>query len=58
MFPPAPDFTEKECPDLLGKVISPPFLTFPSSTNIDFECQVFIVTGGYSGVGFELVKIL
>jgi retinol dehydrogenase-12 len=24
MFPPTPEFTEKECPDLLGKVLSPP----------------------------------
>jgi NAD(P)-dependent dehydrogenase (short-subunit alcohol dehydrogenase family) len=38
LFPPPPGFTEKELPDLNGKV--------------------FIVTGGYSGVGFELASIL
>jgi len=37
-FPPSPTFTEKDVPDLTGKV--------------------FIVTGGNSGVGFEIVKIL
>ncbi|RFU31732.1 hypothetical protein B7463_g4599, partial [Scytalidium lignicola] len=36
--PPAPVFTEDDCPDLTGKVL--------------------MVTGGYSGVGFELCQIL
>ncbi|KAL7271650.1 short-chain alcohol dehydrogenase [Rhizina undulata] len=36
--PPAPTYTEKDVPDLAGKV--------------------YIVTGGYSGVGLELTKLL
>ncbi|GAB1319342.1 short-chain alcohol dehydrogenase [Madurella fahalii] len=37
-FIPAPQLTEKNCPDQTGRV--------------------FLVTGGYAGVGFELCKIL
>lgn len=38
LFPPSPEFTEKNISSLAGKV--------------------FIVTGGNSGIGFEIAKIL
>jgi len=59
MFPPAPKYTEKDYPDQKGKVctinsLSPLCL----KSQLTAHLQVFIVTGGYSGVGLELVKIL
>lgn len=64
-FLPEPTLTEKNLPDQTGKVRtphspatlwhSPHSLSQPMLTSI---LQVHIVTGGYTGIGFELAQIL
>jgi retinol dehydrogenase 12 len=62
-WPPKPTFTQTEVGDLTGKVSNSTFVYLSShhSFNANAEgliLQVSIVTGGYSGIGFELTKIL
>jgi short-subunit dehydrogenase involved in D-alanine esterification of teichoic acids len=52
-FPPAVKFTEKQCPDLTGKVRSLSDL-IQSKTDCP---QVFITTRGITGIGYGLSKI-
>lgn len=52
-----PALTEKNLPDLKGKVSCDPVLAAKRS-QAQALAQVFIVTGGNSGCGFELVKLL
>lgn len=63
-FIPAATLTEKTCSDQTGRVSHcttscplslPEVLTFLHSLT---RLQVFIITGGYTGVGYELTKIL
>ncbi len=58
MFPPAPEFTDKSLGDLRGKVY---MMLYPPKFQIAKPCllsQVYIITGGASGVGLELGKML
>jgi len=52
-----PALTEKNLPDLKGKVSRDP-VPQPEDMEIQALAQVFIVTGGNSGCGCELVKLL
>lgn len=53
---PYPTLTEKNLEDQTGKVYCPLF--YSRGNAISNLSQVFIVTGGYVGVGYELSKIL
>lgn len=57
-FPPKPTLTEKTLPDQTGSVSL--IVSFYQSLYIltQFATKVFIVTGGASGLGFELINIL
>lgn len=58
-FLPAPPITEKNCPDQTGRVSGSAFPGRFSDSNVRAPpLQVFLVTGGYTGVGLELCKIL
>lgn len=52
-----PALTEKNLADLKGKVSRDP-VPLPEGIETQALAQVFIVTGGNSGCGFELVKLL
>ena len=54
----APPLTEKNLPDQKGKVSSHPTVAARRQLSSNPLAQVFIVTGGNSGCGFELVKLL
>ena len=54
MFPPSPGFTEKQLPDLAGKVS----LALLLSPKLKSRPQVYIVTGSTSRVGYELASLL
>jgi retinol dehydrogenase-12 len=59
VFPPTPTFTEKNLPDLSGKVHPPiPPQTSQSPHNPLTNPQVYIITGSTSGVGLALAKML
>lgn len=66
LFPPSAKFTEKEVPDQTGKVrhLSLTYIKtlchrrLTRKPSILTALQVFLVTGGAAGLGFELVKIL
>ena len=56
-FIPTPPITGLNCPDQTGRVcISKVFSTIPN--RLTTRVQVFIITGGYGGIGFELSQIL
>jgi retinol dehydrogenase 12 len=58
---PTPPLTEQNLPDQTGKVRTPPrrqLRVQPKCIDLTLHAQVFIVTGGNAGVGFELCKIL
>lgn len=57
VFPPKPSFTEQNLGSQAGKVVNSSL--FPSQKMISTDgCQVFVITGANSGVGFELAKLL
>ena len=49
-FPPKPQWTTDQIPDLTDKV------KFPST--VDADNQVVCVTGGYGGIGYETTKAI
>ena len=51
--PPA-TLTEHNCPDQAGRVRG----ASPTTDSTDPLPKVFVVTGGYTGIGFELTQIL
>jgi retinol dehydrogenase 12 len=55
-FIPKPTLTGDDCPDQAGRVCGN--LTGGSAHHTDSLFQVFIVTGGYTGIGVELCNIL
>lgn len=62
LFPPKPVFPVEAIPDLSGKVSSTHLSTInpqrPSLIILNPLPQVYIVTGGASGVGYETAKVL
>ena len=57
-FPPKPQFTEKDLPDLAGKVTHRSPSNAPSIGSNFSPLQVYIVTGANTGIGKELAQIL
>ncbi len=57
-FPPPPTFTEQQLGDLKSKVLPTPTSPVVLYTADHLPSKVLIVTGGASGVGLELVKLL
>lgn len=59
LFPPKPSFTETDLPDQSGKVKTPATWQIMFLSERSSHCkQVFLITGGATGLGFELAKIL
>lgn len=56
MFPSRPAFTEKDAPDLTGKVSG--VVESVTTLKLTISRQVYIVTGSTSGMGLELARIL